>query len=111
VQPRPRCAFAADTCRGTGATCTPDGGAGNCCRGLCQGGTCVTPCVNPGATCTAPCCAGSCLGGSCSVITIDAGVASNPDGGVCRIIGQRCATGGDCCSTVCFGGFCEPQLM
>ncbi len=39
---------------------------------------------------------------------LDAGTA---DGGVCSVIGQRCTTGGECCSTVCFGGFCEPQIM
>ena len=40
-----------------------------------------------------------------------AGVIDLGDGGVCRTLGQRCTGGGECCSLLCFGGFCEPLIQ
>lgn len=112
AQPRPRCVFGDDACRGTGAACQADGGAGGCCRGTCVNVLCATPCAVPGAACsaTSPCCAGSCLNGTCAQATLDAGVATFNDGGTCFAIGTRCTSAGECCTQVCFGGFCEPGI-
>jgi hypothetical protein len=43
-------------------------------------------------------------------VVVDAGVVGLSDGGTCNVIGNRCVTGNDCCSAVCFGGFCEPGI-
>jgi hypothetical protein len=107
-----RCGFGADTCRGQGATCNADG---DCCRGVCDAGTCRTPCTPTGEACAddADCCTASCsAAGTCD----PPGDVPPPPGsdaggpGPCVLVGERCTTGGECCSGFCFGGFCEPAV-
>ena len=94
-----RCAFGAETCAAQGGACAVDG---DCCRGVCDDGSCVTPCMEDGATCQAntDCCSGTCgADGMCA-----------PSAG-CAPIGELCATDAECCSSLCFGGRCDQVVV
>jgi hypothetical protein len=115
-----RCDFGADTCFAEGVTCSADS---DCCRGACTAGVCKTPCAANGAACSTAgdCCTATCdASGTCVAKTPPpatgsggAGGAGGTDAGTgttCVPTGEKCASGAECCSEFCFGGFCEPPL-
>jgi hypothetical protein len=117
-----RCDFGPGTCFGQGVACTA---GSQCCNGSCINGVCRAPCAANGTDCTvaADCCSVQCLNGQCAPPgpPPGAGGASGaggaPAGGaggasppVCTPTAERCTQAGDCCSAICFGGFCEPPL-
>jgi hypothetical protein len=114
-----RCDFGPDTCFAQGVACTA---TAQCCHGECLSGVCTTPCVAQAGACTAnaDCCSVSCVAGKCQPPPPATGVggASGTGGSTgvggaptaCVLTGDSCTTAGQCCSGVCFGGFCEAPV-
>lgn len=115
----PRCIAPPSLCKGDTATCAADA---DCCSGHCNAATktCGTATCTPtsGACVTgADCCTSSCTNGSCDAPLPPppppadggggGGVVPPVPPGACLAVGSSCATGADCCTSLCLGGFCD----
>jgi hypothetical protein len=120
--PDGRCTLPPGACRGQTAACTSDA---DCCSKHCDPAshTCTTPCAPSGGACTtgARCCTSSCTNGSCDTpvpppppgTAGDAGTGTGPGDAappptpICQAVGTSCTSNAQCCSSLCFAGFCD----